>query len=135
MTERKPSSILQGFIDQLLQRRLDALALRGGLLHQDEEHVLLAVDHEVAAAGAVPFQFAKRARRRRFGVSGIGAHAKAEAEAKPVARKIEIVPLNAGARPNMILCHLGKGPRAEILPAIERTAVEQHLRKPRAVRD
>src|SRR5690242_2456362 len=50
-------SVLHGFIDQLLQRPLDALAFARSLLQQHEEHVLLAVDHEVAAAGAVPFQF------------------------------------------------------------------------------
>src|SRR3954471_3460440 len=79
------SLILQCLVDELLQRGLDALALRGGLLHQDEEQVLLAVDDKIAAAGAVPFQFAERAGRRRFGIAGVGADAEAEPEAEPVA--------------------------------------------------
>ena len=56
---RTKPSVLHRFIDQPLHRRLDALALRRRLLQQHEEHVLLAVDHEIAAAGAVPFQFAE----------------------------------------------------------------------------
>src|SRR5438270_2252168 len=82
-------SVLHGFIDQLLDGLLDALPLRGRLLQQHEKHVLLAVDHEIAAAGAVPFEFAERARRRRLGIAGIGAHAQTKPEAKPVAGEIQ----------------------------------------------
>src|SRR3954451_13841834 len=120
----KPS-VLHRFIDQLLQRRLDALALRGGLLHQDDEHVLLAVDDEIAAGGAVPFQFAERARRRRLCNAGIGAHREAEAVAEPIARKIEIIPRDSGPSPDVIGRHLPKSLRTEILFAVERAAIEQ----------
>src|SRR3979409_1988591 len=88
---REIPSVLHRFIDQLLYRLLDRLALRGRLLQQHEEHVVLAVDHEIAAAGAVPFQLAERAWRRRFGIARIGAHRKTEAETEAVTRKVEIV--------------------------------------------
>src|SRR5262245_35692328 len=65
--------VLHRFIDKLLQGPLDALTFRRRLLQDHEEHLLLAVDHHVAAAGAVPFQFAERSRRRRFCVTWIGA--------------------------------------------------------------
>src|SRR4051812_48092443 len=104
----KGFSILHRLIDQLLQRRLDTLALRGGLLHQDEKHVLVAVDHKIAAAGAVPFQLADRAGRRRLCIAGLGAHAEAEPEAEAVTRKIEVVALPPGILADMIPCHLGK---------------------------
>src|SRR6201996_8356748 len=100
------SLIFQRFIDQLLDRRLDFLTLRWRLLKQHEEHVLLAVHCEIAAASAVPFQFAEIARRRRFGMTGIGANADAKSIAKAVARKIEIVALDTGVRPDLIRCHL-----------------------------
>src|ERR1700712_229186 len=106
MAPARKTSILHRLIDQLLQRRLDALALRGRLFHQDEEHVLLAVDDEIAAAGAVPFQFAERARRRRFGDAGIGAYAEAETVAEPVAREIEVIPRDPGTGPDVIGRHL-----------------------------
>src|ERR1700712_411974 len=124
MAPARKTSILHRLINQLLQRRLDALALRGRLLHQDEEHVLLAVDDEITTGGAVPFQFAERARRRWFGVAGIGAHAEPEAIAETVARKIEVIPRYAGCGPDMIGRHRVEGLRAEIPPAIERAAVE-----------
>src|SRR3954447_21528382 len=89
-------SILHCFINQPFQFRLDALALRRGLLHQDDEQVLLAVDDEIAAGGAVPFQLTKRTRRRRFCNAGIGAHRKPEAVTETVAREIEIIPRNTG---------------------------------------
>src|SRR5271166_4270651 len=120
-------SVLQRLIDQLLHRRLDDLALRRRLLQQHEEHVLLAIDHEIAAAGTIPFQFAERAGRRRLGVPGIGAHAKAEPEAEAVAREIEIVAFHARARANMIRGHLLIGFGAEILLALKLAAVEYHL--------
>src|SRR5258708_31934589 len=74
--QRPQVSVLHRFIDQLLQRALDALALGRRLLQQHEEHVLLAVDHEIAAGGAIPFQFAERTRRRRFCIARIGTHRK-----------------------------------------------------------
>src|ERR1700744_223719 len=90
--------VLQRLIDQLLQRRLDLLAFRRGLLQQHEEHVLLRVDHEAAAAGAVPFQFAELAGRGRLGVAGIGAHPDAQPVAESIAGKIEIVAVDARIR-------------------------------------
>src|SRR4030095_13992660 len=96
----KPS-VLHRFIDQLLDCLLDGLALRGRLLKQNEKHVLLAVDHEIAAAGAVPLQFAERTRRRRLGVAGIGANRKTETEAEAIAGEIEIGTDDAGTRTHM----------------------------------
>src|SRR6202022_2076523 len=81
---RAKPSVLHRFIDQLLHRRLDAPPLRGCLFHQHKKHVLLAIDHEIATTGAVPFEFAERARRRRFGVPRIGAYP----ETKPVAEAV-----------------------------------------------
>src|ERR1700761_5131034 len=60
MLLRRAPSVLQGLIDHLLDCRLDLLPLRRRLLEQHEEHVLFAVDYEIAAAGAIPFQFAER---------------------------------------------------------------------------
>src|SRR4030081_2312191 len=111
-TRLRAASILHRLIDQPLQRRLDALALRGGLLHEDEEHVLLAVDDEIAAGGAVPFQFAERARRRRFCIAGIGAYREPEPKAKTVAREIEVVALYPRPRPDLVGCHQSEGLRA-----------------------
>src|SRR3979411_1010715 len=91
-------SVLHRFIDQLLYCLLDRLALRGCLLQQHEKHVLLAVDHEIAAAGAVPFQFAQRAGSRRLGVAGIGAHSQTESEAETITGEIEMVAFNARTR-------------------------------------
>src|SRR4051812_31636172 len=68
---RQGTSVLHGFIDQLLERALNALAFAGRLLQQHEQHFLLAVDHHIAAAGAVPFQFANRPRWRWLGVARI----------------------------------------------------------------
>src|SRR5258707_5701802 len=56
-TRRRPAktSVLQRFIDELLEGPLDTLAFRRRLFKQHEEHVLLEVDHHhIAAAGAVP---------------------------------------------------------------------------------
>src|ERR1700681_2478416 len=105
LRRRVKPSVLHRFIDQLLRRPLDALTLRGRLLQQHEKHVLLAVDHEIAAAGAVPFQFAERAGRRRFCISRIGAHREAEPETEAVAGKVEIVAWDAGLRPDMVRAH------------------------------
>src|SRR6185437_8974044 len=118
-------SVLHRFIDQLLDRLLDALPLRRRLLHQHEKHVLFAVDDEVAAAGAVPFQLAKRTRRRWFCVAGIGADAKAEPEAETIAGEIEIVAIDPRVRPDMIRRHQRERFRAEILLAAE-FAARQH---------
>ena len=41
-------------MDELLEGPLDTLAFRRRLLKQHEEHVLLGVDHHMAAAGAIP---------------------------------------------------------------------------------
>src|SRR6266516_5970757 len=105
LQRRAKPSVLHRFIDQLLDCLLDRLALRGRLLQQHEKHVLLAVDHEIAAAGAVPFQFAERTRRRRLGVAGIGANRETKPEAEAVAGEIEIVAPDAGARAYMIRGH------------------------------
>src|SRR5439155_10820407 len=86
--------VLQRLIDHLLQRPLDALALCRRLLQHHKEHVLLAVDHHVAAGGAVPFQFAQRSRRRRLGVTGIGAHGKPKPHAETVTGEIIMIPRN-----------------------------------------
>src|SRR5215471_177624 len=72
-TVRTRTSVLHCLIDQLLQRPLHALALAWCLFQQDEEHVLLGIDHKIAAGSAVPFQFADIAGRRRLGVARIGA--------------------------------------------------------------
>src|SRR5258708_4562045 len=55
-TRRRPAktSVLQRFIDELLEGPLDTLAFRRRLLKQHEEHAPLAVDHHMAAAGVVP---------------------------------------------------------------------------------
>src|SRR6202051_3418434 len=89
LQRRVKPSVLHRFIDQLLYCLLDRLALPGRLLQQDEKHVLLAVDHEIAATGAIPLQFAERTRRRRLGVAGVGANREAEPEAEAVAGDIE----------------------------------------------
>src|SRR5262249_33600863 len=94
--------VCQRFINQQLEGALDALTFRGRLLQQYKHHLLLAVDHHVAAAGAVPFQFAERARRRRFCVAGIGAHGKSEPHAKPIAGEIEVVALDARALTDIV---------------------------------
>jgi len=39
-------------MDDLLEGPLDTMAFRRRLLKQHEEHVLLGVDHHIAAAGA-----------------------------------------------------------------------------------
>src|SRR5260370_41611782 len=102
---RVKASVLHRFIDQLLYCLLDRLALRRRLLQQHEKHVLLAVDHEITAAGAVPFQFAERARRRGFRVPRVGAHGKSESKTKTLAGEIEVVAADAGTRAHMIRGH------------------------------
>src|SRR5258706_2976326 len=115
---RTGASVLQRFIHQLLYFALDPLPFRGSLLQQDEQHVLPGIDDEVAAAGAVPFQFAERPRRRRFGVAGIGANAKTQAETKPVAREIIEVARHAGLRPDPVRGQRGKILGAQIALAV-----------------
>src|SRR5205814_10389801 len=112
LQQRAKPSVLHRFIDQLLDCLLDRLALRGRLLQQHEKHVLLAVDHEIAAAGAVPFQFAERTRRRRLGVAGIGADCETEPEAEAIVGEIEEVAPGPGRRAYMI-----RGPQVERLGA------------------
>src|SRR3979490_1034613 len=102
---RAKPSVLHRFIDQLLYCLLDRLALRRRLLQQHEKHVLLAVDHEITAAGAVPFQFAERARRRGFRVPRVGSHGKSEPKTKTVAGEIEVVAADAGTRAHMVRGH------------------------------
>src|SRR6266481_2024759 len=131
---RAKPSVLHRFIDQLLYCLLNGLALRGRLLQQDEKHVLLAVDHEIAATGAVPLQFAERTRRRRLGVAGIGADRETEPEAEAIAGEIEVVAPDAGTRAYMIRGHQFEGLGAQIGLALELAAIEQHLRKAREVR-
>src|SRR6266550_6008961 len=97
LRRRAKPLVLHSFIDELLEGPLDALAFRRRLLKQHEEHVLLAVDHQIAAAGAVPFQFAQRSRRRRLGVTGIGAHGKPKPHAEAVTGKIVMIPRNTRA--------------------------------------
>src|SRR5260221_11195394 len=86
---RAKPSVLHRFIDELLEGPLDALAFRRRLLKHHEENVLLAIDHHIAAAGTVPFQFAQRSRRRWLGVAGIGAHGKPKPHAEAVPGEIE----------------------------------------------
>src|SRR6266404_5675627 len=134
LQRRVKLSVLHRFIDQLLYCLLDALALRGRLLQQHEKHVLLAVDHKIAAAGAVPFQLPQRSRRRRLGVAGIGANRKPEPEAEAIAGEIEVVAPDAGTRAYMIRGHQFEGLGAEIGLALELAAIEQQPRKFRKIR-
>src|ERR1700686_3131236 len=120
-------------IDQLLEGGRDAAAFGLALLHHDVEHVQFRIDAEISAAAAVPFQLADRTGRRRFCISWIGPHPDAVAITKTVAGKIEIIPPDAGARPDMVRRHQLERRRAEISPAVELAAVEQHLRKTRIV--
>src|SRR5438105_4211022 len=128
------SSCLQRFIDQLLESPLNALAFRRRLLEQHEEYVLLAVDHEIAAAGAVPFQFAQRSRRRRFGAAWIGPHRKPKPESEAVPGEIEIIPLDPRPGADMVRRHQLEGLGLQIGFSLERPAIEQHLRNAPVVR-
>src|ERR1700730_8872710 len=127
-------SVLHGFIDQLLDGLLDALPFCRRLFQEHEEHVLLAVDHEITAAGAVPFEFSERAWRRWFCIPRIGADTETEPEAKTVAGEIEIIALHARPRPDMVRRHQLERFRADDLLALELSAIEDHLRKFRKVR-
>src|SRR3982074_1447240 len=124
-------SILHRFIDQLLYCLWDRLSLPGRLLQQHKKHILLAVDHEIAATGAVPFQFAQRTRRRRLGGAGVGANREAEPETEAIPGKIKVVAPDAGTRTHMIRSHQFERLGAQIGLALELAAIEQHLRKAR----
>src|SRR6202035_365587 len=82
---------LERVVDDLLDRCNHVHPPGGRILHDDEKHVLGAVDHQIDAGGAVPFDLSKRARRRRHRGAGLGADAEAVAEPEAVARIIEIV--------------------------------------------
>src|ERR1700755_199529 len=101
-TVKSPRLLLERVVDDLLHRRDDADAAGRGILHDDKEHVLRAVDHEVDAAGAVPFDLAERARRRRPGDARIGADAKPIAETETIAGIVVDVAGNAGSGTDMI---------------------------------
>ena len=62
-----------------------------------------------------------------------GAHRKAEAEAAVGAGKIEIVARDVRFRPDVIRCHQRDGLGFEVAPAVQRAAVQQHLRESRVV--
>src|SRR5258708_1533440 len=115
-------------VNDLLQRYLNVHAPRWGVFHQNEKHVLGAVDHKIDAGGAVPFDLAERARRRRHRVAGIGADAEAIAKSETVAGVIEIVARDPRPRPDMIRCHRGERSRAKISFSVKRSAIQQHLR-------
>src|SRR6185437_15315496 len=54
-------SFLERVVDHLLHRRDHMHAPGRRILHHHEKHVLSAIDHDVAAGGAVPFDLAERA--------------------------------------------------------------------------
>src|SRR6266852_2990715 len=84
-------SFYERVVNDLFQRYLNAHALKWRVLHQNKKHILGAVDHEVNASGAVPFDLPERARRRRHRITGIGADAETIAKSETVAGVIEIV--------------------------------------------
>src|ERR1700730_13401590 len=127
------ASILKRVVDDLLQRYLDGHAPGRGIFHHNEKHVLGTVDHDIDPGGAVPFDFAERPRRRRHRIAGIGADAETIAKPKTVAGIIEIVARDARARPDMIRRHRGEGRGAEIGFAVQRPAIEPHLRIAREI--
>src|SRR5262249_48081148 len=110
-------------VDQLPERRRDPAALVLGLLHHDVDHVELGIDAEISAAPAVPLQFADRTGRRWSGVAGIGPHGDAVAIAKTITGKIIVVASDAGARADMVRCHLLEGGRTEVTLAVELAAI------------
>src|SRR3954451_5353739 len=111
-------SLPQRVVDDLLQRRLDAGPLGWRIFQKNKEHVAGRIDHEIGAAGAVPFDLADRAGRRRHRLARIGTDAKPVAEPKAVARKIEIVAFDPGAGPDVVGGHRRKDLRLEIAPAV-----------------
>src|ERR1700751_5502870 len=80
-----PRSFLESVVDDLLDRGVGMLPPRRRVLHHHKEHVLGAVDHDIAAGGAVPFELTQRARRDRCVEAGIDADTETVAEAKAVA--------------------------------------------------
>ena len=115
-----------------LQRQLDPPALRRGLHHEDNEHVVLGIDKIEAAARAVPAVFAERPcriRRRR------GAHGKAKTEAAGRARKIEGVVNDPGLRPDLIRRHQCDCLGLEVPLAVQLASVQQHLQEAGVVPD
>src|ERR1700681_1675985 len=132
---RTAISFFERVIDQFLESGCDACTFLLGLFQENVDHIELRIDAEVSAAAAVPLQFANRAGRRRFRIPRIGPDPQTITIPKTIARKVEIIPLNARARTNMVGGHLRKRRRAEILLAVEFSAVAQHLRKSRIVGD
>src|SRR5260370_6157914 len=94
-----------GRLADMTRDALNVQAPGWGILHHDEKHVLRAVDHEVHAGGAVPFDLPKRARRRRHRIAGIGTDAETVAKSETVARVIEKVARDAWPRPDVMRCH------------------------------
>src|SRR4029077_11410488 len=128
-------SLFERVVDELLHVDFNVPPPGWRILQQHEEHVLLWIDHDIGAGGTVPFELARRARRRRHGIAGIGAYAKAIAETKSVAGIIEIVAGDARSGPDMVGGHGGEGFRAEIALAVQRAAIEQHLAVARHIGD
>src|ERR1700736_5670977 len=85
------ASFLERVVDDLLDRGDDMHPPGWRILHHHKEHVFSPVDHQIGAGGAVPFDLAERARRRRYCIAGIGTNPETVAEAKAVAGKIEII--------------------------------------------
>src|ERR1700730_4773443 len=63
----------------------------------------------------------------------LGAYRKAKPESAAGAWKIEMVAGDPGLPPDMVRCHQGNGLGLEVAPAVQRAAVEQHLRESRVV--
>src|SRR5207302_10413785 len=82
----------------------------------------------------VPFDFARRARRRRHRIARIDADAQAIAEPKAVAGVIEVIACDARAPADMVSRHRRKRGGTKISLAVERSAVQQHLPKAREIR-
>src|SRR6266576_4042716 len=120
-------SLLERVVNDLLQCYLNMQADGRAILHHNEKHVLGAIDHEVDAGGAVPFDLPERARRRRHSVTGIGADAEAIAKSETVAGVVEIVALDARVRSDVIGGHRRKRRMAEKGLAVQRSAIQQHL--------
>src|SRR6266403_3669214 len=121
------ASLLKRVVNDLLQRYLNVHAPGWRVFHHNEKHVLGAVDHDIDPGGAVPFDLAERAGRRRHRIAGIGADAETIAESETVAGIVEIVARDARPRPDVVRCHRGEDRGAEIGLAVQGPAVQQHL--------